>query len=68
VSPTPLVLDLTDAAADPRAAADAARTQLEPEADLHASADYRRHLAGVLTERALRQALGSARTPATAAA
>ena len=60
VAATPLVLDLTEAAASasgaaPRfaAAADAARGQLEPEADIHATADYRRHLAGVLTARAL---------------
>jgi carbon-monoxide dehydrogenase medium subunit len=62
------VLDLTEAAGDPRAAADTARTRLEPEADLHASADYRRHLAGVLTERALTQALASAATAQATAA
>jgi carbon-monoxide dehydrogenase medium subunit len=61
VAPTPLVLDLSEVAADPRAAAEVARQQIEPEADLHASADYRRHLAGVLTERALTQALAGAR-------
>jgi carbon-monoxide dehydrogenase medium subunit len=60
VSATPLVLDLTEAAVpgsgaapDFAAAADAARGQLEPEADIHATADYRLHLAGVLTARAL---------------
>jgi len=32
---------------------DAVRTTIEPETDLHASSDYRRHLAGVLTGRTL---------------
>jgi carbon-monoxide dehydrogenase medium subunit len=67
MSAVPLVLDLTAQAADPRAAAAAAIEQVEPEADLHASADYRRHLAGVLTERVLVQALGAARTRRVAA-
>jgi len=67
VSPTPLVLDLTDAVGaggDLAAAATFARGQLQPEADIHASADYRRHLAGVLTERALRIAVRAARQSA----
>ncbi len=34
-------------------AIDAVRAAIEPETDLHASADYRRHLAGVLTDRTL---------------
>ena len=34
-------------------AAEAVRAAIEPNSDLHASADYRRHLAGVLTERVL---------------
>jgi CO/xanthine dehydrogenase FAD-binding subunit len=34
-------------------AVDAVRAVIEPETDLHASSDYRRHLAGVLTGRAL---------------
>jgi carbon-monoxide dehydrogenase medium subunit len=67
VASTPLVLDFTGQGGDPRAAADWAREQIEPEADLHASADYRRHLAGVLTERALVQAIGAARMSETAA-
>ena len=63
VSATPLVLDLTEAAGvepDFAAAAAAARGQVEPEPDIHATADYRRHLAGVLTERALRLAHAAA--------
>jgi carbon-monoxide dehydrogenase medium subunit len=69
VGPSPLVLDLTEAvdgtdAADGTdgfsAAADLARQQIDPEPDIHATADYRRHLAGVLTQRALLEALGEA--------
>ncbi|MBV9132749.1 MAG: xanthine dehydrogenase family protein subunit M [Chloroflexi bacterium] len=44
------------------AAADAARTAIEPEADIHASKEYRAHLAGVLTERAVRLAYDRAAT------
>lgn len=67
VSPTPLVLDLTDAVrgADPAtadwaAAGDRAGEQVDPEADIHATADYRRHLVRVLTARALAEAAGRA--------
>jgi carbon-monoxide dehydrogenase medium subunit len=67
VAPTPLVLDLTDAVrgappaeADWSAAGDLAGEQADPEADIHASADYRRHLVRVLTSRALAEAAGRA--------
>lgn len=63
VGATPVVLDLTDTVAgaapteaDWAAAGRSARDQTDPEADIHASADYRTHLVGVLTERALREA------------
>jgi carbon-monoxide dehydrogenase medium subunit len=55
VAPTPLVLELTSAVAG-GGVADAVRDQVQPEADIHASSDYRRHLAAVLTERAIREA------------
>jgi carbon-monoxide dehydrogenase medium subunit len=38
------------------AAADAARSAIDPDADIHATKEYRTHLAGVLTERAIRLA------------
>ena len=49
---------LDDAAID--AAARRASELVSPDSDLHASADYRRHLTGVLTGRALRRALAVA--------
>ncbi len=64
VGPSPLVLDLSDAADGTdgfSAAADLARQQINPEPDIHATAAYRRHLAGVLTQRALQEALAEAR-------
>ena len=72
VGPSPIVLDLTEAAvADGTdgfsAAADLARQQLDPEPDIHATAAYRRHLAGVLTQRALLEALGEAQIRGTGA-
>ena len=50
---------LGDAAIE--AAARRASELVSPDADIHASADYRRHLTGVLTKRALKRALGVAR-------
>ncbi|HEV7664574.1 MAG TPA: xanthine dehydrogenase family protein subunit M [Chloroflexota bacterium] len=38
------------------AAANAARSAIDPDSDIHASKEYRTHLAGVLTERAIRLA------------
>ena len=63
VCDTPTVVDvsevfmagsLTDRAVDD--AAELALAALEPETDIHATADYRRHLARVLTTRAVREA------------
>jgi aerobic carbon-monoxide dehydrogenase medium subunit len=64
---TPEVHDLTDAVggkpvdgADWAAAGALARTLVDPDTDLHASADYRRLLVGVLTERTLAEAAAEA--------
>lgn len=51
--------DMGEAAID--AAVDALHAAIAPNADLHASAEYRRHLAGVLAGRALRGAWARAR-------
>ncbi len=63
VADTPVVLDLTEAldrrppvTCDWAAAAAYARDHLDTEDDIHATAAYRRHLAGVLTERTLQAA------------
>lgn len=42
------------------AAAEAASTEIEPRADVHASAEFKRHLARVLTARVLRRAFARA--------
>ncbi|HKV46201.1 MAG TPA: xanthine dehydrogenase family protein subunit M [bacterium] len=42
-------------------AADAVRDAVDPDGDIHASAEYRKHVAGVLTHRALREAYERAR-------
>ena len=68
VSETPLVLDLTDAwSAGEQHAAELARAAVDPVTDIHASADYRRQLAAVLTVRAARQAISTARAREVAA-
>jgi carbon-monoxide dehydrogenase medium subunit len=70
MTPTPIVLELTDAVvgrawdvADWAAAGELAAGQLDPEPDIHATAEYRRQLGRVLT----RQALADASRAAAAA-
>lgn len=60
VTPVPTVLDLTPALAGlhlrsgvPDAVTDLVRSNVDPDGDIHASADYRRMLAAELTRRAL---------------
>jgi carbon-monoxide dehydrogenase medium subunit len=67
VAPVPVVAELTEpvagaaaADADWAAAGRLAQDGLDPEDDIHATAAYRRHLAGVLTARALRTAAARA--------
>jgi aerobic carbon-monoxide dehydrogenase medium subunit len=67
VGPVPVPVDLTDAlggqphdAADWAAAGRLAAAAVDPEDDIHATAAYRRHLAGVLTARAARAAAAKA--------
>jgi carbon-monoxide dehydrogenase medium subunit len=67
VGPTPLLVDLTETVAGrPHDAVDLADasalagSRVDPEDDIHATAGYRRHLAGVLTRRAAAQALANA--------
>jgi aerobic carbon-monoxide dehydrogenase medium subunit len=67
VGPVPVPVELTDAlggqphdAADWAAAGRLAAAAVDPEDDIHASAAYRRHLAGVLTARAARAAAAHA--------
>jgi carbon-monoxide dehydrogenase medium subunit len=76
VTEVPSVLDLGpflgDIAAEPTSAAwlaavdsaaEAVLGHVEPESDIHATAEYRRMLAGELTRRALRRALARAAAP-----
>jgi carbon-monoxide dehydrogenase medium subunit len=67
VGPVPVPVDLTDAlggqphdAADWAAAGRLAAAAVDPEDDIHATAAYRRHRAGVLTARAARAAAAHA--------
>lgn len=69
VTDVPSVLDLTEvlggsepADADWAGAAEVVRGHVEPEADIHATADYRRMLAGELARRVLAQAAQNAAT------
>ena len=61
VGPGPVVVDLTDAITGSGGGFDTARLRellddvIDPEDDIHATAAYRRNLAHVLTERALRR-------------
>ncbi|MCR1784430.1 FAD binding domain-containing protein [Nocardioides carbamazepini] len=70
VSDIPAVVDLTEAldgsvdATALAAAAAAALEELDPETDIHATADYRAHLATVLTARVVTAAYDDARTRA----
>jgi carbon-monoxide dehydrogenase medium subunit len=61
VTETPLVVDLSDAWAafskgDEDAVTRAVHAAIDPQDDIHATAEYRRHIAGVLTVRAIQQA------------
>lgn len=61
VSETPLVVDLTQPwRSGGEATAAAAREAIDPMPDIHATAEYRRQLAGVLTVRAAKQAVAEA--------
>jgi aerobic carbon-monoxide dehydrogenase medium subunit len=67
VGPTPVVLDLTEVlagqshdAADAAAAGRFVADAVDPDPDIHATAEYRRHLASTLTTRALRAAAAHA--------
>ncbi len=58
---TALIGHAPSAALIAEVAQEAARNEIEPVGDIHATAKYKRHLAAVLAERAMRQALTRAR-------
>jgi aerobic carbon-monoxide dehydrogenase medium subunit len=67
VGPTPVVVDVSDAlvgqphdAVDGAAAGRLVMDAVDPDADIHATAEYRRHLAGALTTRAILAAAAQA--------
>lgn len=60
VSDTPVVVDLTDVVTGGGDPGEAALASLEPAADIHATADYRAHLVGVLTRRVVAAAIADA--------
>jgi carbon-monoxide dehydrogenase medium subunit len=67
VGPVPVLADTSEecgrrpaASVDWAAVRRAVQDRTDPEDDIHATADYRRHLVGVLTERALRAAVEEA--------
>ena len=62
VSDVPVVVDVTEAVRDPDGdPAEVALAALDPAADIHATAEYRTHLARVLVRRVLAQATEHAR-------
>jgi carbon-monoxide dehydrogenase medium subunit len=64
VGPTPVVIDLAESlagrphdAAAPGAVARHVESMVDPDSDIHATAEYRRHVSGVLAARAVRTAI-----------
>lgn len=67
VTETPMVVDVTDAAREgDDALAAAAREAIDPVGDIHASADFRKQLAGVLAQRVVADAIANAAERRTA--
>lgn len=60
VSDVPVIVDLTEALRNGDAPGEAALAHLDPETDIHASAEYRAHLVKVLTGRVLAAAIENA--------